>query len=187
MTRRPARTAEPAFLFFGAFGVSTGVLDQVAARVVARYGPLHPHGTSAVSPFPDTVAYRKTMGSSLLRRFFVLARRWPQDGLAAVKRAAIAIEDEIAAEVTNPPAPASTCRVERPVNVDPGLIDGSRVILASTRDRPHRLYRGDGIWEEVTLVWRDGEYHALPWTYPDFTRAEYHEFFARFRAEFLGR
>ena len=38
------------------------------------------------------------------------------------------------------------------VNVDPGIINDCRIILASTSDHAHRIYRGDGVWEEVTLV-----------------------------------
>ena len=90
-----------------------------------------------------------------------------------VKRDAIEMEERITRERTAP--------VERPVNIDPGLINDCRIILASTKDYSHRLYRGDGIWEEITLMYRDGAYGSLPWTYRDFTNPGYHEFFEVFR------
>ncbi len=178
MSRRPRRRARPAFLFFGGFAASRDLLDEIRRRLETRFGELHADGVSEVFDFPDTVAYRASMGTGLVRRFFVLAERWPQDGLAAVKNATIDIEDEIRDAVDS--------RVERPVNIDPGLINDCRVILATTKDFSHRLYRGDGIWEEVTLSWRDGAYRPFPWTYPDFVRPAYHAFFARFRDECLS-
>jgi hypothetical protein len=177
--RRPLRKAPPAFLFFGAFAGALEILELVRDRVVGRYGPLHPSGVSPVFEFPETVTYRKSMGTGLLRRFYVVLERWPQDGLAAVKKSAIEMEDEIAGLV------AGSVPVERPVNIDPGLINDRRIILATTKDRSHRIYRGGGVWEEVTLVWQDGAYRPLPWTYPDFARTDYHEFFAGFRAELV--
>ena len=181
MSERPGRAAPPAFLFFGVFGSRTEVLDDVRRRITERYGPLHPQGESATFAFPETRTYAKTMGTALRRRFYVLARRWPQDGLAAVKRAAIDMEDEVRERF------GAGMGVERPANIDPGLINDCRIILASTKDHAHRIYRGDGIWEEVTLVYREGRYRELPWTYRDFRSPEYHAFFAEFRAELLGR
>ncbi len=60
-------------------------------------------------------------------------------------------------------------------------------ILASTKDYAHRLYRADGIWEEITLVFRHGKFETLPWTYPDFRAPTYHQFFAALRTELMGR
>ena len=178
-SRRPCRTARPAFLFFGVFGCDAEVLDRARALIEARFGELHPRGVSSLFDFPDTRVYRDSMGVGLVRRFFVAARRWPQDRLGDVKRGTIEIEDEIRDAIEYP--------VDRPVNIDPGLINDCRVLLASTKDFSHRMYRGDGIWEEVTLIWQDGGYQPLPWTYADFSDPEYHRFFEMFRDEFLGR
>ena len=142
-----------------------------------EFGPLHRDGESPVFPFPQTRTYERTMGATLERKFLVLAAPWPEDGLAAVKLASIAIEDEVRRAGRHP--------VERPVNIDPGLINDCRVILASTKDYSHRIYRGSGIWEEITLRFEDGAYRAEPWTYPDFRSPLYHEFFGRFRDEVI--
>ncbi|MBI4604256.1 MAG: DUF4416 family protein [Planctomycetes bacterium] len=174
---RQVRPAPPAFLFFGVFTGFDGVFAEVRRRVEARFGPIHPRGESPTYPFPETRTYAPAMGHGLLRRFFVLERLWPQDGLAPVKRAALEMEEEIRRGGAFP--------VERPVNIDPGIINDCRVLLASTKDYSHRIYRGDGIWEEVTLVYEKGAYRPLPWTYPDFRAPTYHAFFEGFRREVL--
>ncbi len=182
MPRRSLTAPPPAFLFFGAFGRDDDVLDATREQIIAAFGPLHsPGGTSPLWDFPDTSTYRDSMGPDLCRRFWVVAERWPQDGLAAVKRRTLLIEDAIRETF------AADASVSRPVNVDPGLINDCRVILATTKDRAHRIYRGAGIFEEVSLYWQGGAWQTLPWTYDDFHRREYHDFFTPFRDAFLGR
>jgi|SoiMethySBSTD1v2_1073268.scaffolds.fasta_scaffold250106_1 hypothetical protein len=177
-----------AYLFFGAFSGFPPTLERLRKRIEADFGRIHERGVSPPYPFPETAAYARSMGRCLERRFFVLEKLWPQDGLAAVKRWAIRVEAEIAASGPDDEHPEAAAGAEprqwpvaRPVNIDPGLLDGSRILLASTRFRPHRIYRGDGIWEEVTLRHDGAEWKALPWTYPDFAAPTYHAFFEPFR------
>ena len=59
----------------------------------------------------------------------------------------------------------------RRVNLDPGYMDAARVVLASTKDHAHRILLGKGIYGEVTLLYRDGAFRPLPWTYPDYREA----------------
>ncbi len=174
---RVPRTAPPAYLFFGVFTGFEPLFEVIRKLIVLRFGPLHPQGESGLFPFPETRTYSRTMGEALQRKFFVLENRWPQDGLARVKHAAIAMEQEV--------LESSCWPVERPVNIDPGLLNDCRIILASTKDYSHRLYRGDGIWEEVALSYENGAYKPLPWTYPDFKNPDYHAFFNGFRKELL--
>ena len=151
---REPRPAPDGFLFFGVFTGFASLFAEVRALVEARFGPLHPRGESDLFPFPATQTYSRTMGPALVRKFFVLERLWPQDGLASVKLAAIEMEAAIQR--------AGSFPVDRPVNIDPGLINDCRVILASTKDYSHRLYRGDGIWEEIALYYEKGAYRPMP-------------------------
>lgn len=153
------------------------LLDEAAQLVETHYGRFHPDGKSQVFPFPPTRTYERTMGRDLRRQFFVLESLFPEDGLAAVKRTAITLEDELGRRRPFP--------VERPINLDPGLINDCRVILASTKDYAHRIYRGRGVWEEITLYFEGGAWRPHPWTYPDFREPTYHEFFAAFRKRVL--
>jgi uncharacterized protein DUF4416 len=167
-----------ALLFFGVFTAFEHVFPLVRSLIEARFGPLHARGESPAFPFPETRTYRRSMGAPLLRRFYVLGAPWPQDGLAPVKLLTGALEDEVRRSETFP--------VERPVNIDPGLINDCRVILASTKDYSHRIYRGQGVWEEVTLIYEKGAWRPLPWTYPDFRAPTYHAFFEALRKDVLA-
>ena len=167
-----------AYLFFGVFGCSREYLDAARLLIEDSYGPIDPQGVSEVFDFPDAASYKASMGTGLCRQFFVCEKRVEQDSLVAAKHSAIEMERRIRQE--------SPAAVERPVNIDPGLINDCRIILGSTKDYSHRIYRGEGIWEEITLMYRDGAYRSLPWTYRDFKNPGYHAFFEVFRDRVLA-
>jgi len=76
---------------------------------------------------------------------------------------------------------------ERPLNIDPGYVSEAKLVLATTKDRDHRLYLGQGIFGEVTLFYRQGEWQSRPWTYPDYQQPEYHSFLDTCRQELRER
>jgi len=57
---------------------------------------------------------------------------------------------------------------KRPVNIDPGYLTLSKLILLSTKDFSHRIYLRDGVYAEVTLQYSRKQFRALPWSYPDY-------------------
>ena len=78
---------------------------------------------------------------------------------------------------------------KRVINLDPGILDFAKVILASTKDFSHRIYIGDGIFAEITLMFNHiknknnlkDNFRFLPWTYPDFKTEKYLDFFLNAR------
>ena len=69
----------------------------------------------------------------------------------------------------------------RKVNLDTGYIDGSKLVLFSTKNYSHRVYIGRGIFAEVTLIYKHKEFHTLDWTYPDYKTKPAIEFFSKVR------
>jgi len=74
----------------------------------------------------------------------------------------------------------------RPLNLDPGYITEAKLILATTKDRDHRIYLGQGIYAENTVYFHRGAWAPRPWTYPDYLRPDYHAFFTECR-DYLRR
>ena len=72
----------------------------------------------------------------------------------------------------------------RPVNLDPGYLTLSKLVLATTKDYSHRLYLQAGIYAEVTLYFEKGDWRAWPWTYPDYAADAYRAFFREARQEY---
>ena len=55
------------------------------------------------------------------------------------------------------------------------------LVLATTKNYAHRIYLGEGIYAEVTLVYRNHTFEALPWSYPDYASATYIDILATIR------
>ncbi len=123
------------------------------SRIAGIFGEVE--RTSDPFPFDRTEYYAREMGAPLLRRFVVMAREVPRDALAGAKVAAEGVEEEFARDG------------RRTVNVDPGLLTDENFLLATGKNYSHRIYLKDGVFADLTLVYRGGEYRALPWTYPD--------------------
>ena len=126
---------------------------------------------SDVMNFSHTTYYNKEMGSDLTRQWYVFGNLVLPDELVRLKHRANAIEKKYLSENGG-----------RKVNIDPGLVSLSSLILASTKNYSHRIYLGQGIYAEVTLIYRDGRFSPLEWTYSDYRETMALAFFAEARA-----
>jgi hypothetical protein len=165
------RAFNPVKFFVGVLVANEDLVSDVESQLSSSYGTIDYR--SPVLPFTFTDYYRKETGDRILRIFFSFNRLIEGDQLSEIKRHTNALEERFAA--------ASTA-VKRPVNLDPGYLEHSKVILASTKNFYHRMYLGRGIFGEVTMHFRNGAYEFFPWTYPDYKSAEYQTFFLELRA-----
>ncbi|MCK5156994.1 MAG: DUF4416 family protein, partial [Spirochaetales bacterium] len=74
---------------------------------------------------------------------------------------------------------------KRRVNLDPGILSETRFILATTKDRGHRVPLKNGIYGEVTLIYMNKEFKPLPWTYADFCDPVYRNLLKEIRKLYL--
>ncbi|MGB3341719.1 MAG: DUF4416 family protein [bacterium] len=125
---------------------------------------------SEVIPFTHTAYYNKEMGDNLLRQWFVFNNLVVPDVLAELKHRSNEIEQSFISE-----------KGGRIVNIDPGFITMSSLILASTKNFSHRIYIGKGIYAEVTLIYKSEKFVSLEWTYPDYREALALDFFMNAR------
>jgi hypothetical protein len=73
----------------------------------------------------------------------------------------------------------------RRINLDPGYLDAYKVVLASTKNANQRIYLGSGIYGEATLLYHDGGFHGLEYTYRDYLWPETLAFLTQARAHYL--
>lgn len=142
----------------------------------AEFGPVA--AVSEAFDFTETNYYNAEMGVGLKKQFWVFAEPIDPGRLAAIKLATNGWEAEYAG--------LGLHAEPRPLNLDPGYLTLAKLVLASTKDHSHRIYLADGIYAEVTLSYRKGGWQPYQWTYPDYRRADFHEFFSRCR-ELLRR
>jgi hypothetical protein len=165
-----------------AFSRHAEALEWARCQAVREWGP--PALVSPVFAFVETRFYDASMGPELQKQLLAFERLMDPAELAARKLRANEWEDECRAQHAWPEP--------RPVNLDPGYLTEAKLILASTKDRDHRIYLEHGIFAEGTLYFHHGQWCARPWTYPDYQRSDYHQFFTvcreylrtRYRSEF---
>jgi hypothetical protein len=160
-----------AIQLIGAFSRHVALLDWLWAHVETQLGPIL--ARSEAFPFRESQYYQSEMGESLIKQFVVLNPNYDPGTLAATKRMTNDWE-ETAKQVDSFPE-------IRPLNVDPGYMTLTKLVLASTKNREHRIYLNEGIYAEVTLAFRNQAWHAMEWTYPDYQRADFQAFFTMAR------
>ncbi len=73
----------------------------------------------------------------------------------------------------------------RTVNLDPGYVAKERLVLATGKNFSHRIYLHHGIYADLTLVFGQGAFKALPWTFPDYARGELQDLLLQVRQKYL--
>lgn len=64
----------------------------------------------------------------------------------------------------------------RPLNLDPGYMTQAKLVLATTKDRDHRIYLRDGMFAEVTLTYVGKQWQHHRWSYPSYRTDEVAQF-----------
>jgi len=172
-----AQAPKPVKLFCGMLSGDAALLAGAAERLAQEHSAIDT--TSEVFAFDYTDYYEPEMGPGLLRQFVSFAPLIDPGEIAAVKLRTNELEQEIAQEAGAPLA--------RPINLDPGYLTLSKVVLATAKDYAHRLYLGQGIYAEVTLHYQDGRFNEWPWTYPDYKTPGYHAYFTVLRERYLAQ
>ncbi len=161
----------PVLLFASLLYAREEAFEEGSSRLERAIGPCEPPSPSM--PFDCTDYYSKEMGGNLLRRFIVFKDLVGRDALPEVKHRAFEIEEEM--------APGD----RRRVNVDPGYIAAEHMVLATFKPYSHRLYLGEGVYADLTLIFQGNEFQPLPWSYPDYASAEIRKLFGGLRRNYL--
>ncbi|WP_054702283.1 DUF4416 family protein [Desulfosarcina cetonica] len=162
---------KPAKLIVGFFLKEQALAAAIARKLQDRLGAV-----DMVSPWLDfdfTSYYEKEMGAPLYRRLMVFKPLIDQTRLAGIKRLTNGIETEYALDG------------QRRVNIDPGYLLAERFVLATGKNFTHRIYIGDGIYADLTLIFQKGGFRSLPWTYPDYADRRMIDFLVLVRNKYM--
>jgi hypothetical protein len=165
------RPPQPAKLVLGLFMNQQQLVLPVTDRLIQLFGAL-----DMVSPWFDfcfTDYYESEMGAPLYRRMLVFAALIQQNDLADIKQKTNTIEGLY--------APGG----KRSVNIDPGYLLRERFVLATGKNFAHRVYIGRDIYADLTLIYRNGAFQTLEWTYPDYADPRMRDFLALVRKKYI--
>lgn len=161
----------PVKLFVGVLTSIPETLPDAEERLTALYGNVDTRSQPYL--FEWTRYYEKSMGSPIHRYFLSFDNLIRPESIADIKAATNELESYLALECSG---------ASRPINLDPGYIEESKLVLASTKNFYHRVYVARGIYAEVTLHYdKKGVWRAFPWTFPDYAADRYHAYFMSLR------
>lgn len=165
------RPIEPVIRFVALITSCPEVERWAWNRIAGAWGEVAE--TSAPMPFVAGGYYDAEMGRGLGKVLVAMTDPCDSGGLADWKRQTNEWEWQAAAVYRGGPA--------RPLNLDPGYITQAKLVLATVKDRDHRIYLRDGIFAEVTLTYTGGHWLGHRWTYPDYRTPEVIDFANRCR------
>jgi hypothetical protein len=123
---------------------------------------------SEIFDFDCTTYYNQEMGSPLYRRFVSFEELISPERLPEIKILTNGLEIETSIDGN------------RTVNIDPGYLSEANVIIATTKNYYHRVPISKGIYAHIEYVRKKkSKLSPLEWTYPDFRKPQYLEFFEK--------
>ncbi len=123
------------------------------------FGKMDFRGT--LHPFRVSDYYEDEMGPELSRILVSFERLDSPTSLVGAKLRTAALEDGFLREGS------------RTVNIDPGYMDYFKVVLASFKQGPQKIYLDEGIYADPVMLYQHGAFTYLPWTFPDFKSGVY--------------
>jgi hypothetical protein len=124
-------------------------------------------------PFSDTVYYDREMGPHLGRLVAAFLHLADAARLAHWKIFTNQVEQRF------------SLGGRRLVNLDPGYLARERLVLATGKNYTHRIYLDRGIFGDLSLIYSQGEFHPLPWSYPDYARGALPALLQQVRRKYL--
>ena len=155
-------------LIIGIIYKNYDILEFTRRKITKKFGKVDIK--SPVFDFIYTRYYEEQMGCGLKKVFFSFFKLINPDKISDIKLYTNKIETKL-----------SKNKKIRAVNLDPGYISESKLILATTKNYSHRIYQQKGIYAEIALVYRNNLYEDMPWTYPDYKTKAYKDFFLKAR------
>ena len=162
---------QPAKLVSGLLFRDFEIRNHVLEALCDHFGPLD--FLSEAQPFTYTSYYDREMGEGLHRQLCSFSELARPETLADIKLFTNRIESRFLVDD------------KRQVNIDPGLLSEERLVLATGKNYIHRIYLRDGIFADLTLIYQEGGYQPLPWTYPDYRDARLHFFLIGLRHKLI--
>lgn len=154
-------------LIMGVLSTLPGEKEALRHLLVEEFGPIDYESQEFDFTFTDY--YVPEMGRCIKRFFYSFVNLVSPDQLPDIKIRTNELEEKFAQDGN------------RKINLDPGLLSLSSLILATTKNNVHRIPLQKGIYGEVTLMYVNREYQTLPWTYADYRTPAFHEIFKEMR------
>lgn len=161
---------EKVLLFSGVLS-SIGFPQKIKDALEDRFGKIV-YKSEAI-PFTFTDYYNDEMGTPIERFFICFEPLITPDMLCMAKL------------FTNELEAMFSLDGKRKINLDPGTMSIGNIVLATTKNRAHRIAIGNNLYAEVTLMYHHKGYESFSWTYSDYKSKEVQDILLEMRKIYL--
>lgn len=161
------RNPEPALLFISTLYCKKDSFNHSRKIIEENFGEILFMSPSL--PWDYSTYYKDEIGWPLYRQFIFFKNLIDPRLLVDIKLKTNEIEASLSSEG------------KRSINLDPGYLTLSKVVLASTKNYAHRIYLGKGIYGEVTLIYKNNIYKPHLFTYKDYQDKTHIDIFLKAR------
>lgn len=163
---------EKVLLFMGVLSTK-GFPKELRSKLEEKFGPIE--SVSSPNSFTFTDYYNSEMGENIERFFISFKSLVSPDSLRDAKLFTNRLEKEWEEDG------------KRKINLDPGTLSTANVILATTKNRSHRIAIGSRLFAEVTLIYQNHGFQSFQWTYSDYRSDEVQSVLLGFRKGLLEK
>ena len=166
---------EPEKLIMGVIYSDKTVYETVMARLTEKFGKIDFECEEFSFSEEFSTYYDGELGGQGMRKIYSFERLVAPDTQAEIKEYTNALEAEFSIDGN------------RKINLDPGLLNHGRLLLATTKPLGFRIPLKNGIHTELTLFYARGSWHKLPWTYRDYQSERVQKFLLKVRKRFIAQ
>ena len=163
----------PVKLVAGLLYREDGWVDRALNDLKTEFGDIDFQSRAIEFLFTDY--YFKEMGQPLFRVFVSFEKLIDPAELAMIKVFTNTLEEKY----------SQSSSMNRVINIDPGYLNATAYILATSKNYAHRIYIGRGVFAQQELLFEKKRILTLDWTYPDYRSVEYQDIFKQIRQIYM--
>jgi len=145
--------------------------DAAVKILIDEFGAVDKQSESFIFDFTDY--YKKEMGAGLKKIFMTFKEAINVSQLPDIKLFTNKIEQQ------------GSNNGNRDINLDPGYITKDKLIVASCKPRPHRIYLDKGVYAHFMFLFKKNEIVSFRWTFPDYMGKENQQWFLDIRNDLI--
>ena len=166
------RPPKPAKLVISIFLKDKDLINSLTDELSQKFGNIDI--ISDWMSFDYTSYYESEMGTPLFRKMISFTNLIEQSRLSEIKLETNKLELKLSKDK------------KRRVNIDPGYLLLERFVLATGKNFTHRIYIGNKIYADLTLIYTKGDFKTLAWTYPDYADKPVITFLNKVRNQYIN-
>ncbi len=169
-----SRPFVPVKLICGVMLRDTALFSEAFERLSQVFGRIDL--TSSAFKFTFSDYYHKQMGGAVERMFLSFSDLISPEKLSSIKLQTNELEETVRREQGD---------AQRVINLDPGILSASSLVMATAKGFAHRIPMQNGIYAHLEFLFGKDRVRTLEWTYPDFKTGDYDKFFLEVRRIYL--